>query len=160
MTGSSRAYKKTLRALTGVVVLALVATQSAHATFHFMQIEQVIGGVNGDVTAQAIQLRMRATGQNLVSQARLRAFNASGAGAVTILNITSNVNNSALGSRVLICSANFVAQTDPNTVPDFFMTNVIPEAYLAPGGFDQPRNRSMVFCSIVLETSMTARFAS
>ena len=36
----------------------------AQATFHFMQIEQVIGGVNGDTTAQAVQLRMRFAGQN------------------------------------------------------------------------------------------------
>ena len=28
---------------------------SAPAAFHVMQIEQVIGGINGDVTAQAIQ---------------------------------------------------------------------------------------------------------
>ncbi len=34
----------------------------AQATFHLMQIEQVIGGVNGDTTAQAIQLRMRFAG--------------------------------------------------------------------------------------------------
>ena len=37
----------------------LVALASpALATFHEMQIEQVIGGVDGDPTAQAIQLRI------------------------------------------------------------------------------------------------------
>ena len=36
-----------------------------------MQIEQVIGGVNGDTTAQAVQLRMRATGENFVAGGKL-----------------------------------------------------------------------------------------
>ena len=40
----------------------------AHATFHLMQIEQVIGGVNGDTSAQAIQLRMRFAGQTQVAE--------------------------------------------------------------------------------------------
>ena len=39
------------------------AATPAVATFHLMQIEQVIGGVNGDTSAQAIQLRMRASTQ-------------------------------------------------------------------------------------------------
>jgi hypothetical protein len=41
--------------------------QPALGSFHLMQIEQVIGGVNGDTSAQAIQLRMRAAGENFVS---------------------------------------------------------------------------------------------
>jgi hypothetical protein len=42
-------------------VLALAAAP-AHATFHLMQVEQVIGGVGGYTSAQAIQLRMRLRG--------------------------------------------------------------------------------------------------
>ena len=41
---------------------------TANASFHLMQIEQVIGGVNGDRTIQGVQLRMRSIGQNLVSK--------------------------------------------------------------------------------------------
>ena len=47
------------------IAVAVAGTAPAHATFHFMQIEQVIGGVNGDSTAQAIQLRMRSAFPNL-----------------------------------------------------------------------------------------------
>src|SRR6266478_816038 len=62
------------------LAIALIAVASpAYATFHMMQIEQVIGGVDGDTSAQAIQLRMRSAGENLVSQARLVAFDATGA---------------------------------------------------------------------------------
>ncbi len=54
------------RALVLALFLLVVLTLPAQASFHLMQIEQVIGGVNGDTNAQAIQLRMRFAGQNLV----------------------------------------------------------------------------------------------
>jgi hypothetical protein len=113
-----------LSALTlGVGLLA----QPAFATFHLMQIEQVIGGVNGDTTRQAIQLRMRANGQNLVGQATVIAWDAAGANPVVLANIPSNVANSTAGSRVLLATAAFGVVT-----PDFVM-NPIPPSYLAGG---------------------------
>ena len=117
--------------LTLVGLLSLQST--AFATFHLMQIEQVIGGVNGDTTAQAIQLRMRSATQQFVSGGKLIAFDAAGLNPVTILDVTSNVTNGALGSHVLIVSANFPSKTTPTTVPDFTMTNTIPASYLAAG---------------------------
>ena len=87
-----------------ILPAGLVLTpQSADASFHLMQIEQVIGGVNGDVTAQAIQLRTRALGQNLVSQARLVVRDANGSNPVTIINFTSNVANTA--AAVVVAAA-------------------------------------------------------
>ena len=59
-------------------VLSVVAARSSYATFHLMQIEQVIAGVNGNVTAQAIQLRMRSSFQNFIEPSRLRAWDAAG----------------------------------------------------------------------------------
>lgn len=114
----------------GVAAAVVLLPASGSASFHNMQIEQVIGGVNGDVTQQAIQLRMRFAGQNLVSQARLRAWNAAGASPVTILTIPGNVANSAAGSRVLITSAAFAPH---GPTPDFTMTALIPPSYLAAG---------------------------
>ena len=63
-----------IKSLLHVAAVALcgLAAHSAHATFHLMQIEQVIGGVDGDTTKQAIQLRMRFASQNFVSQGRMR----------------------------------------------------------------------------------------
>ncbi len=106
---------------------------AAHATFHLMQIEQVVGGVNGDTTAQAIQLRMRATGQNFVSGGKLIAFDAAGQNPITVLDVAGNVSNGALGDHVLIASANFPSHTTPTAVPDFTMANPIPASYLAAG---------------------------
>src|SRR5437899_3118323 len=117
-----------------ITLLGVLALQpTAHATFHFMQIEQVIGAVDGDTTAQAIQLRMRAVGQNFVSQGKLVVFDAAGQNPITVLDLTSNVTNGAVGDRVLIASANFPSHTMPNAVPDFTMANLIPASYFAAG---------------------------
>jgi len=94
-----------------------------------MQIEQVIGSVNGDTTAQAIQLRMRATGQNFVSAGKLVVYDAAGLNPITVLNIASNVANGAVGDHVLIASVNFPSHTMPAAVPNFTMANLIPASY-------------------------------
>jgi len=98
-----------------------------------MQIEQVIGSVNGDTTAQAIQLRMRAAGQNFVSGGKLVVFDAAGLNPITVLNVASNVANGAVGDHVLIASATFPSHTTPAAVPDFTMANLIPASYFAAG---------------------------
>ena len=107
---------------------ALALQSTAHASFHLMQIEQLIVGVSGDDTAQAIQLRMRSNGQNLVQQAKLVVRDAAGLNPITVVDMGSQVPNGALGSRVLITSATF-----PGGVPDFVMTNEIPSSYFAAG---------------------------
>jgi hypothetical protein len=115
-----------LGALTlGVGLLA----QPAFATFHLMQIEQVIGGVNGDTSRQAIQLRMRSNGQNLLGPARLIAWDAAGANPIVIVDFSASVTNSTAGSRVLVTTSGFLA----GLTPDAVMTNPIPASYLAGG---------------------------
>lgn len=119
--------KRTL--LSALTLGAIALAQPAFASFHLMQIEQVIGGVNGDTTRQAIQLRMRADGQNLVQQGRVRAWDAAGANPVVIFDFTGPVTSGTLGARVLIATANFL----PGLTPDAVMTNPIPPSYLAAG---------------------------
>jgi hypothetical protein len=115
------------------VALAVVLSQShiARAAFHLMQIEQVIGGVNGDTTAQAIQLRMRSVGQNLVSSTKVEAIDATGANPVLLENMTTNVSSGA-GRRILITTPNFANYTNIPLVSDFTM-DPIPVSYLAAG---------------------------
>ncbi len=125
-------YTTSVRSALAVFGLAAMAAP-AYATFHLMQIEQVIGGLNGDTAVQAIQLRMRTSFQNLVSNGRIRVFDATGSNPILVLDIMSNVSNSATGDRVLIASANFAANTTPTAAPDFIMANLIPASYLAAG---------------------------
>ena len=53
--------KRTLLSILSVAALVVLTVRPASATFHLMQIEQVIGGVDGNTGVQAIQLRMRST---------------------------------------------------------------------------------------------------
>jgi len=124
---------KRLSRLTLAIAALLLASSPGFTvpfSFHLMQIEQVIGGVNGDMTRQAIQLRMRFAGQNLVSNTRIRAWDAAGANPVLIVNMATDVPNAAVGDHVLIASSNFAL---PGLTPDFVMTNLIPAAYLPAG---------------------------
>ena len=115
--------------LAALVLTAPLAARPALASFHLMQIEQVIGGVGGDTSRQAIQLRMRQPAQNLVSVNRLYARDAAGQNPVLLIDFGTNVTNSASGARILAATAGFL----PGLTPDFVMTNPIPAAYLAAG---------------------------
>jgi hypothetical protein len=120
-------------AVSGAVLALVLAAGPAAATFHTMQIEQVIGGVDGDASVQAIQLRTRSGGQNLVSQARLYARDAAGTNAVLLLDFPSDVADPAAGVRILAATASFSAHTTPTVTPDFVLTSPIPETYLSAG---------------------------
>jgi len=93
----------------------------------------VIGGVNGDTTVRAIQLRLRASGENHVSDARLVARDASGLNPITVVNMSTHVANGATGARVLIATSNLTAFTNPPLSPDFIIANQIPASYMAAG---------------------------
>ena len=114
------------------VLLSLVLTLPAQASFHFMQIEQVIGGVNGDTTAQAIQLRMRSGGQNLVAGTTLVAYDAAGNNPITLITLSSNVTSGTAGARILIATPNFASHQATPIAADFTM-DPIPAGYLASG---------------------------
>lgn len=118
--------------LIGAFVCLLSATP-AHATFHLMQIEQVIGGVNGDTTAQAVQLRMRFSGQNHVSGAQLVVVDAAGNNPITLITFPSGVGGAAAGSQILIATSSFSTYESTPIPADFTMTNPIPASYLAAG---------------------------
>ena len=133
-------FRRHFAGIFGLGAALTLAAPPALASFHLMQVEQVIGGVNGDATAQAIQLRMRSSFQNLVSQARIRAWDATGSNPIVVVDMATNVANSAQGDRVLIASPSFAAATSPNAAPDFVMTNLIPESYLAAGSLTFENN--------------------
>lgn len=125
-----------LSAFLGLVLLA----QTAPAGFHVMQIEEVIGGVNGDPTAQAIQLRMRTGGQTFVSAARLMAWDSTGTVPTLLLNITSDVSNGGsppgtAGATILLTTTAFntLMSGVPGYAPDFTLAKAIPVTDLNAG---------------------------
>jgi len=112
-----------------VVLAALTLTSAAPAaaSFHFMQIEQVAGGVCGDTSRQAIQLRMRLAGQEFVSGKQLKAWDAQGANPIVLITFPTDVNNDALGSRILATTSGF------GGTADFMLAQRIPDSYLRAG---------------------------
>jgi hypothetical protein len=114
-----------------LAALPLLATSACLAqgrSFHLMQIEQVIGGVNGDTSKQAVQLRMRSAGENFVTGVQVIAYDAAGLNPVVIETCPSDVSNFDQGARILIATANF-----PSPVPPDFIMSPIPASYLSAG---------------------------
>ena len=138
-------FRQLLKAIVAVGAVAGVglAASPAKASFHLMTIEQVIGGVQGNTNAQAIQLRMRLAGQNEVGgAARLVVRDATGANPVTIIAFAADALDGTALRRILIASPQFATQ--PPVTPDFTMTNLIPPTYLAAG--------SLTFEDVIADT--------
>ncbi len=114
------------------VLLLAGACAGQTDSFHVMQIEQVIGGVNGDVTKQAVQLRQRTSFQNQVQLGVLKAWDAAGTHPVVLIAPPDPVDNFAGGDRILFTTAAFDSATTPACTPDFHM-NPIPPSYLPAG---------------------------
>jgi hypothetical protein len=116
-----------------ILVGGVLFARPAHASFHLMQIEQVIAGVDGSTATQAIQMRFRASNQNLVSFTALVAYDATGSNPVVLLVFPSNVSAGPAGSNILVATSGFSSSTNPPVTPDFTLTNRIPDSYLAAG---------------------------
>lgn len=124
--------------------MVLLSAPPARASFHLMQINQLMGSFHGDPTVQAIELRMRVSGEESVSQARIRTFDAAGQNPVTIIDFASDVAIGSAASRVLIVSPNLSLHTHPPAAGDFTMTNLIPASYLAAGSLTYESDAGVV----------------
>jgi hypothetical protein len=120
-----------LQILAALAFLALAVP--AQATFHLMQIEQVIGGVNGDTTAQAVQLRMRFAGQDQLVGAELMVVDAAGNNPIILFTFPADTLIADQGSRILITTSSFASYEATPIPSDFTMTMAIPASYLAAG---------------------------
>lgn len=127
-----------MRTRSRVAVLATVAlaaaiarTRPAHASFHLMQIEQAVGGVCGDTSRQAIQLRMRFGDQEFVDGKQLKAWDAAGANPIVLLTFPGDVAVANQGSRILITTAGLDSAFGVDS--DFTLEQRIPDSYLKAG---------------------------
>ena len=125
------------RTLALALSAAALLTTSAQAGFHLMQIEQIIGGINGNNAAQAIQLRTRQANQHNLSGTRVTAWDANGANPVLLFDFTATYTPAAQDEdSILLSSAAFnsgMLTTVPTFVNDFTLTNTIPASYLSGG---------------------------
>lgn len=129
----TKQHRMSLMAVCALLLGTSWAANQCHASFHFMQIEKVVGGVNGDASAQAIQLRTRSAAQGQVNRGKLIAWNAQGENPVIILDFESAVPNGDGGARILLATSTMSSYTNPPVVPDFTLQAAIPQSYLAAG---------------------------
>ena len=114
-------------------VAVLLGTSAQAETFHFMQIERVIGGVNGEICGQAIQLRMRSVFQCFVGGSNLFVHDAEGKNRIHLIDFTAHVPGCEAGDTVLVASETFAEFVDGEVDIDFPLTELIPESYFAAG---------------------------
>jgi Dockerin type I domain len=147
-----RLFMWTVPLMVWLVITTFVAP--GYASFHLMQIQGLIAGVDGNTDAQAIQLRMRAPGQNLLNTgapngpAKLVVRDATGSNPVTLITFASNVSIANAGSTVLITTADFANYTDPTLVSDFTMTQRIPDSYMAAGRLTYETSANAILWSL------------
>jgi hypothetical protein len=131
------------RITVGLIVTGFgLLPQTALAAFHLMEIEQIVGGVGGDNTAQAVQLRMRFFGQNVLNPngAQLVVRDAAGANPVVLSTFPGpNPGDPTACRRILLVTPSMVAKTTPAVTGAYTMA-AIPPSYLAGGSmtFESP----------------------
>jgi len=114
------------------MLLAFLGTAvPARASFHEMQIQQAVGGVCGDPSQQAVQLRLRFSFQNLVSGKKLVAYDATGSNPVVLATFNHNVTGFDAGDTILAATPELAAAA--GITPDFTLTQRIPDSYLVAG---------------------------
>src|SRR5262245_41086748 len=136
----------------GFVWIALSATaflpRPAAAAFHLMEIEQVIGGVGGDTTAQAVQLGQRSAGQTVLNNfVRLMVRDATGNNPVSLSAFPlPNPSDGTACRPILLGTAAFAAKTTPAATLNYTMA-AIPASYIAGGTitFEQISNNAVLW---------------
>ncbi len=121
-----------VRRLVGVCLLAATSA-TASATFHLVHIEQVVAGLNGDVSAQAVQLVMRSGDQNLLEPARLVVRDAAGENPIVLFDFEGDIAEEGEGVRILVGTAELDRYADEGVGTDYTLTATIPPSYFAAG---------------------------
>ena len=113
--------------LAAVCTLAsLLVPARSHALFHISVIDEVLASLDGDADQQFVEVRMLLGAQNLVSNAVIAAFDASGDYIEDILVIPEDVPNGVNGARWIAATSAF--QTAHAFTADFTMPAKIRSA--------------------------------
>jgi len=88
-------------------LLALLHPASANAAFHLNEITKVMVGLNGNNTIQAVELKMLAGGENLVTGMSIKVYDAGGAQRDSLGSFAGSVPNGIAGRFILCATQNF-----------------------------------------------------
>ena len=119
--------RRNLTCLIALVALSFGFADSARASFHLMEISEVLAGYDGDCDVQYVELRMLAAGQNEVGGQSLYFFDATD-DLLGSVELPTDVTSAASGDHILIATAAFAAAS--SVTPDF----VLPTGLLRPHG--------------------------
>ena len=113
------------RALVPLALFALLHALPACAAFHLNEITKVMVGLNGNNTVQAVELKMLASGENLVSGISIRTYDAAGALTDSLGTFSASVPNGTAGRFILCATHNFAATF-----------GITPDLVIKPGFLD------------------------
>lgn len=126
----TRPTLRTIFPLVAAVTILLLAAPAppARASFHLIEINKILTSHNGDATVQAVELRMQAGGQNLVSGLAIRSYDAAGVLLATHGTFGGSLPLSgAVADRKILCATSGFATTFGIT-PDLVITPGLPLA--------------------------------
>jgi hypothetical protein len=128
---TTQARRRTLRlAAFGGSLIALLSSSArpAHASFHLNEIDRVMTSYNGDATVQAVELKMLASGENLVTGLSIKTYDAAGVLLATHGTFTASLPaGGALAGRKILCATSAFA-TKFGITPDLVITAGLPLA--------------------------------
>jgi hypothetical protein len=97
--------RSVLLALTLLFASAWCLVPAAHATFHLNEINKVMTSFDGDVNLQAIELKMIANGENLVSGVSVVVYDGAGVQGATLGTFSANLPAGGVtGSKILLAT--------------------------------------------------------
>jgi hypothetical protein len=100
-------------ALTLTLALVALTSRPAHGdtqapeTFHIAEITKIMAGYNGDVTIQAVEIKMLGAGENLVTGVKIKVYDANGVAFDTLGTFAASVPNGAAGASILCATTAF-----------------------------------------------------
>ena len=107
-----------------VVTLTVVPLRTSEAVFHFSVIDEVMTSYDGDTAVQFVEINMLLSGQNVVANTVLAAFDDSGSYLGDVLVVPQNVPSSGSGVRWIMGTSQF--ETVSGLAPDFIMPAGLP----------------------------------
>lgn len=106
-----------MAALIAALVVGGLRVTPAAATFHISQINEVMFGAGGDANLQYVEIKMLSSGQNLVHNTRLSAWNADGSFFGVLLLVPTDVPNGTTGATWIMATSDLQPAT--GLKPDF-----------------------------------------
>jgi hypothetical protein len=162
-TGALRLIALPVVRLAALTLIAFVAALAAarpappaEAAFHFAVIDEVMFGKGGDANLQYVEIKMESSGQLIVGNTRLSAWNADGTFFGVLLLVPSNVSMGVPNTRWVMATPAFAAAA--GITPDFtFAPAALPSTGMvcwgapgvvppAPGSWDPSLPANYVDC--------------